>query len=199
MSLASRSTLIVLVVIAGLTRVAPAQRPPVRGDVVRLHRITAFGDTESVVARWHLASPDTVVVGAGRSDTGAVFAVARSALAGVDVERGAQAQNETIGSFAVIGGLASGVAALKWCLDDARACETPRSTTDCDTTSRWSPAALLVVGGAIVGGLIGEAFAPHRYWEPVLLPTEVGVAPDGRRRWRMLVGARVAIGRRNYD
>ena len=196
MSFACRSTLLVLAVIAGHARVATAQRPPLRGDIVRLHRLTAHGDTESIVARWHLASRDSIVVGSGRSDSGAVVVIPRSALAGIDVERGGQAETAAIATFAIAGGVASGVAAIKWCLDDIRACDDQRTVTDCDTTSRWSLPALLAVGGAIVGGLIGEAIAPRRYWEPVLLPTELGATPDGRLRWQMLVGVRLPIRRR---
>jgi len=172
---------------------AHAQLPPTRGAVVRLHRLTAHGDTESVVARWHLASRDSVVVAPGRVDSGWVLSIARSELAGVDIERNANAENATIATFGIIGGLTAGVAALKWCADDPALCEDQRSSTDCDTTSHWPFPVVLAVGGALVGGLIGEALGPHRYWEPIILPTEVGVTPDGRRRWQMLVGVRIPI------
>lgn len=194
-----RSSLIAVALATVLPSASIAQRLPTRGDVVRLHRLSAHGDTDLVVGRWHLASRDSVLVSAGRSDTGDVFALDRASLAGVDVERGAKAQDATIATFAVAGAVASGVAVVKWCLDDPRACEDRQPpTTDCDTTSRWSLPALLVVGGAIVGGLIGEALAPRRYWEPVILPTELGSTPEGRLRWRVLVGVRLPLpGRRS--
>lgn len=190
-----RSSLVVLALILCRPSAITAQLP-LRGSVVRLHRLAPHGDTALVIARWHLASRDSVVVSAGRSDTGDVLVFDRATLAGIDVERGGKEEDATIATFAVAGGLASGVAVVKWCLDDPHACSyQPPPTDDCDTTSRWSLPALLIVGGAVVGGLIGEALAPRRYWEPVLLPTELGTTPDGRLRWQMLVGVRVPIRR----
>src|SRR5512146_1271037 len=65
------SRTIALLVAIGLLSAGQAisQSPLVRGDVVRLHRLTAHGDTESVVARWHFAARDSVVVAPGRADS----------------------------------------------------------------------------------------------------------------------------------
>ena len=178
---------------------ADAQRPPIApGDLVRLHRLTPLGDTESVVARWRSASRDSVIVARGSEGDSTVRAYARSMLAGVDVQRGGEAEDAAIVTFGLAGGIATAVAVVKWCADDPRACEPP-PRADCDTTTQWSLPALLVVGGIVVGGLIGEAIAPHRHWEPVILPTQLGTNPDGGMRWQMLVGVRLPLGRRRYD
>jgi hypothetical protein len=100
-----------------------------------------------------------------------------------------------LGSIGAAGGLAT---AVLWCHHNQAACdadaEERQIAIDNDSTYLGIPL-LMVMGGAIIGGLVGYVMAPPPHWELVVFPARTS-GNEGLRRTVLNVGLRYAFGGR---
>jgi hypothetical protein len=98
-----------------------------------------------------------------------------------------------LGSLGAAGGLAT---AVLWCEHNQVACDADADkvqyNADSDSTYLGIPV-LMVMGGALIGGLVAYVLAPPPHWELVVFPTRTS-SNEGSRRTLLNVGLRYSLG-----
>ena len=122
------------------------------------------------------------------------FAFADIGRAEVQHDEKTREQASTMtGAIGAVGGL---TAAVYWCVNNQTACaddlERMQGAADNDE-SYIGPTALMVLGGAFIGSIIGYALAPQPHWELVVFPTRTATS-TGSTRLLMNVGVSMPLG-----
>jgi hypothetical protein len=143
-----------------------------------------------------MISNDSIALALDDDAQGEPLPFALADIGRAEMEHDERTRDQAASAMGAVGAVGGLTAAVYWCVHNGDACaddiERMQEAADNDE-SYIGPSALMVLGGALVGSLIGYALAPQPHWELVVFPTRTATS-NGSTRVLMNVGVSIPLG-----
>ena len=162
-------------------------------------RVRGRGDHAAVFSgRLRMMSNDSIALALDDDVEGDPVPFAFADIGRAELEHDEKTRDQASTAMGALGAVGGLTAAVYWCVHNQDACandlEQMQEAADNDE-SYIGPSALMVLGGALIGSVIGYVLAPQPHWELVVFPTRTATS-NGSTRLLMNVGVSIPLGRR---
>lgn len=131
-------------------------------------------------------------------DAGQTVPFAFAEIGRAELERDEKTRDQAASVMGAVGAAGGLTAAVYWCVHNQTDCaddlEQMQEAANNDE-SYIGPSALMVLGGAFIGTVVGYVLAPQPHWELVVFPTRTATS-NGSSRLLMNVGVSIPLGAR---
>lgn len=161
-------------------------------------RVRGQGNHGAVfTGRLRTISNDSIAI-ALDDDSGEMLPFAFADIGRAEMEHDERTRDQAASAMGAVGAVGGLTAAVYWCVHNQAACEDDlqqmQEAAENDE-GYIGPSALMVLGGAVVGTVLGYVLAPQPHWELVVIPIRTATS-SGSTRLLMNVGVSIPLGGR---